>query len=145
MKRYIDFTCLWEKVPNGLLYDWLKFMEESNQRWRELLNKNFAERPLAEWRFLSEEASRKLWAMWMDASWNGSGQSERSCFITDLRLSGICQIKIEHLLDEAENLILHDPLPHITVHLAQIEANVNSLSSEGRPNFFVWSEFSFKN
>ena len=88
MKRYVDFTCLWEKVPNGLLYDWLKFSEENGQRLKKLLAKCPSERPLDEWRFLSQEASRKLWPMWTDINWNGSTQSERDCFMNDLAEKG---------------------------------------------------------
>ena len=145
MKRYVDFTCLWEKVPNGLLYDWLKFSEENGQRLKKLLAKCPSERPVDEWRFLSQEASRKLWPMWTDINWNGSAQSERDCFMNDLAEKGKHENEIERLVIKAEQLILNDPLPHINVHLGGIEVAVNTSSTDNRPNYFVWSEFSFSN
>ena len=145
MKRYVDFTCLWEKVPNGLLYDWLKFSEENGQRLKKLLAKCPSDRPLDEWRFLSQEASRKLWPKWTDINWNGSTQSERDCFMNDLAEKGKHENEIERLVIKAEQLILNDPLPHINVHLGGIEMAVNTSSNDNRPNYFVWSEFSFSN
>ena len=60
VKRYRDFTCLWEKVPNGLLYDWLKFLEENHARWSSFLRQLTDGEKSQEWQTLTQEASQKF-------------------------------------------------------------------------------------
>ena len=65
--------------------------------------------------------------------------------MNDLAEKGKHENEIERLVIKAEQLILNDPLPHINVHLGGIEVAVNTSSTDDRPNYFVWSEFSFSN
>ena len=144
MKRYRDFTYLWEKIPNGLLYDWLKFVEENHHRWRSLLRQLTDGENPQEWQTLIQEASRKIWAMWSDTNWNGTGDSEKACFIADLRKDGVAEVQILMLVEKAETLIQQDPLRHITVYIAEIDdadevETAKRLDAGGRRNFFRWS------
>ena len=65
--------------------------------------------------------------------------------MNDLAEKGKNENEIERLVIKAENLIRNDPLPYINVHLGGVEMATNTPSTYGRPNYFVWSEFSFKN
>ena len=58
--------------------------------------------------------------MWSDNNWNGTRDSEKACFMADLRKDGVAKAQILMLVEKAETLIQKNPLRHITVYIAEI-------------------------
>ena len=99
---------------------------------------------LQEWQALTQEASRKIWIMWSDNNSNETRDSEKACFMTNLRKEGAAEAQILILVEKAETLIQQNPLRHIAVYIAEIVdvdkvETVKRLDAGGRRNFFRWS------
>ena len=82
--------------------------------------------------------------MWSDNNWNGTGDGEKACFMTDLRKEGTAEAQILMLVEKAETPIQQNPLRHITVYIAEIgdadkAETAKRLDAGGRRNFFRWS------
>ena len=80
--------------------------------------------------------------MWSDNNWNGTGDGEKACFMTDLRKEGTAEAQILMLVEKAGTLIQQkNPLRHITVYIAEISdadeaETAKRLDSDGGRNFF---------
>ena len=81
--------------------------------------------------------------MWSDNNWNGTGDGEKACFMTDLRKEGTAEAQILILVEKAEILIQQNSLRPITVYIAEVDdadeaETAKRLDAVGRRNFFRW-------